>query len=91
MLHSNKNKYDTLNKKIQFLKKKGNLITFKKPFYPNGTANESRTQIIVEKLKRHRTGEVKITGVFYDSNWYKTIDELLDAIDWNWMEQMHRS
>lgn len=85
----NQNKYDTLDKKIQFLKKKGNIITFKEPFYPNGTANDSRKQIIVGKLKQHRTDEVKIIGEFYDSNWYKNINELLDAIDWNLMEKMH--
>lgn len=90
MQRSNKQiKYDTLNKMTQFLKKKGNIITFKEPFYPNGTANDSRIQIIVEKLQQQRTGEVKIIGAFYDSNWYKNLDELLDAIDWDLMEKMH--
>lgn len=83
------NRYDTYEKKLQFLKKKGNIITFKKPFYPQGTPNENRRQIIVHSLKRQRTGEIKIAGAYYDSDWYKSQDELIDAIDWNLMEEMH--
>jgi hypothetical protein len=82
-------RYDTSEKKMKFLRKKGNIITFKKPFYPRGTANEGRIQIIVEQLRRHRTGETKIIGTFYDSDWYKNSDELINAIDWDRMEEMH--
>lgn len=90
MKHPTKeNRYDTHEKKLQFLKKKGNIITFKESFYPKGTASESRKQIIVHSLKQHRTGEVKIVGPYYDSDWYKSQDELMDAIDWNLMEEMH--
>lgn len=82
-------KYDTIEKRLKFLKKKGNIITFTKPFYPWGTAGESRTQIIVEGLKKLRTGEIKIIGEFYDSDRYKSEEDLIEAIDWKRMEEMH--
>ena len=83
------NRYDTYEKKLNFLKKKGNIITFKEPFHPRGTANESWKQIVVHRLEQNRTGEIRIVGPYYDSVWYKSQDELIDAIDWNLMEEMH--
>ncbi|GEM_PF-2380825 len=82
-------KYSTFEKKLKFLKKKGNIITFKEPFYPWGTAGESRKQIIVGGLNKLRTGEIKIIGEFYDSDWCKSQDKLIEAIDWKRMEEMH--
>lgn len=81
--------YDTTEKRTKFLKKKGSIITFKKPFYPNGTANGSRQQIIVIRLNRSRDGSVKIEGNYYDSNWYDNLNDLIDSIDWEWMESAH--
>jgi hypothetical protein len=81
--------YGTTEKKLKFLRKKGNIITFKEPFYPRGTANESRQQIIVHSINKERSGAVKIEGQYYDSNWYDSIEALLEAIDWNWMENAH--
>lgn len=86
---NNQYRYGTYEKRLKFLKKKGNIVTFKEPFYPRGTANESRTQIIVEGLNKLRTGEIKIIGEFYDSDWYKTQEKLIEAIDWKRMEEMH--
>ncbi|RKE52456.1 hypothetical protein [Sphingobacterium detergens] len=82
-------KYDTTEKRAKFLRKKGSIITFKKPFYPNGTLNESRRQIIVIQLQKDRSGAVKIIGNFYDSNWYDSLDDLINSIDWKWMESAH--
>ncbi|MYY43985.1 hypothetical protein [Elizabethkingia anophelis] len=82
-------KYDTTEKRMKFLKKKGNIITFKKPFYPHGTLNESRSQIIVNRLQKTKAGSVKIIGNYYDTNWYNSIDALLESIDWQWMEAVH--
>ena len=87
--NNQKKRYDTQEKKMKFLTKKGNIITFKKPFFPNGTANESRTQIVTKGISKDPSGAVKIIGSFYDGTWYKNIDELLEAIDWDWMEEAH--
>lgn len=82
-------KYDTTAKKEKFLKKKGSIITFKKPFFPNGTLNESRLQIGINRLQKDRSGAVKIIGNFYDSNWYDSLGDLINSIDWQWMESAH--
>lgn len=91
MKNSNLKKYDTPEKRIKCLRKRGNIVTFKEKFYPNGTANPGRSQIIVFSLKKDRSGWVKIVGSFYDSKWYKNMEELQDAIDWDWMEEAHAS
>lgn len=78
-----KNLYGTTQKKIAAVKKKGNIITFKKQWaYGNGTA----TQIIVTGFKKTKSGAVKIGGRFYDSPWYESIDKLLEAVDWKFMD-----
>ena len=81
-------KYDTIEKRIKTVKKKGNIITFKEPFYPEGTLNKERRQIIVIRLEKS-AGYVRIVGHFYDSNWYPNLNALLDSIDWEWMEYHH--
>lgn len=81
--------YDTHEKKLKTIKTKGNIITFKKTFYPRGTANQGYTQILVTGLKKDKSGAVKIEGQWYDSDWYKNMDDLLNAINWEWMEQVH--
>ena len=85
---SNK-KYDTKDKRIQFLKEKGSIITFKKPFYPSETTSRSRTQIIVQEVNTHHSGGTKIMGLFYETPWFESLDDLLDAIDWDIIEKMH--
>lgn len=82
-------KYDTSEKKIRFLKKKGNIITFKETFYPRGNHEDGRKQIIVMRLQTTKAGVVKIIGAYYDSNLYNSLNDLLDSIDWEWMEWAH--
>ena len=83
-------KYGTEEKKIAFVKKKGNIVTFKEIFYPRGTANQGFRQILVTGfLKDRKDGAVKIEGRAYDSNWYNSMGELLAAVDWDWMERSH--
>lgn len=79
-------KYDTEDKRISTIKKKGNIITFKTPFQWKG---ESYKQIMVTKLKNDtKTNAVKIIGFTRDSNWYESIEKLLESIDWEWMDDM---
>ncbi len=81
--------YNTLQKKINFAGKMGSILTFKKPIGING---EWKSQIASKGLERNRrTGAVKIIGSFYDSPWYKSMDELIDALDWELMAQWHSS
>ncbi len=81
--------YDTDEKKMKTIKKKGNLITFKKPFYPRGTSEQGYTQLSVTGIRKEKSGAIKIEGFGHDSNWYKNVNELFDAINWEWMERMH--
>ena len=52
--------YDTDEKKLKALNKKGNLITFKKPFYPRGTSEQGYTQIGVTGIRKEKSGTIKI-------------------------------
>lgn len=79
--------YDTQQKKIDFASKKGNLLTFKKPISWKG---ESKKQIINYGLEKDRkSGAIKIIGFGYDSPWYKSMKELIDAMDWEQMSKWH--
>ncbi|MBI1781660.1 MAG: hypothetical protein HYR66_09865 [Sphingobacteriales bacterium] len=80
-------KYDTMQKKINFASKKGSILTFKKPIGING---EWKSQILSKGLKKNRkTGAVKIIGHAYDSPWYKNMNELIEAMDWDQMAKWH--
>ncbi len=84
MTSKERNFYNTDQKKIAAIKKKGNIITFKERWaYGNGNA----IQIIVTGFKKTKEGSVKIEGRAYDSNWYKSMDEMLHAIDWDFMNR----
>ncbi|MCC7302500.1 MAG: hypothetical protein IT233_07660 [Bacteroidia bacterium] len=80
--------YDTREKRIKTIKK-GNIVTFKKPFYPRGTSDESRIQILITGIRKEKSGAIKLEGFGFDSDWYKSMDDLLNAINWEWMEQVH--
>ncbi len=77
--------YDTYEKKVKAVRKKGQLITFKEPFNWNGTYYK---QIAVTGFVKRRGG-VKIIGFNRDSPWYESMEYLLAAIDWEWMELAH--
>lgn len=77
--------YDTIAKRIKVIKKKGNIITFKEPFSWKGAVY---TQILVTGFKK-QNGSVKIIGTNRDSNWYNSMNDLLNAIDWERMEEWH--
>lgn len=85
----NKNLYDTAEKRLKAIRKKRNIITFKEQFYPRGTSEQGYKQIMVMGVKKDRSGAIKILGQSYDSNWYNSVDELINAVDWEWMEQAH--
>ncbi len=82
-----KPKYGTLQKKINFVSKKGSILTFKNPIGING---EWKRQIASTGLKKDRkTGAIKVIGCFYDSPWYKNMEELIAAMDWEKMAEWH--
>jgi hypothetical protein len=80
--------YDSKEKKLKAVRKKGNIITFKKKFYPFGTSGNPYSQIAVKYIEKSQ-GHVKIVGHGIDSNWYDSMDDLLNAIDWEKMEKWH--
>lgn len=79
----NEGKYDTDRDKLKFLKKKGNIVTFKKQI-------KGRWQAVITKLESGKNGGYRIHGVKgFVSPWYKSADDMMDAIDWEFMEQNH--
>lgn len=78
-------KYDTKARRIKAVKTKGNIITFKEQFYWKG---DKYWQIGVTGFETSKDS-VKIIGFGRDTNWYSSMDELLDAIDWDKMEAWH--
>ncbi len=78
-------KYDTFEKRVKTIKKEGNILTFKKPFNWMGA---QYSQILVKGLEK-RKGSIKIIGFGRDSEWYKSMEELVKAIDWDKMEEWH--
>ena len=81
--------YNTLEKRIATVKKKGNIITFKETFFPRGTANQGFTQILVTGFRKDKSGAVKIEGRAFDSNWYSSINDLIDAVDFELLGEWH--
>jgi len=77
-------KYDTFKKKVNFLKKKGNIVTFKQKI-------SGRKQTIIDKLEKSRKSDrVRLHGQFgYDTPWFDNMDELISVVDWDWMERVH--
>jgi hypothetical protein len=74
--------YNTPEQKLAFLKKKGNIVTFKKPQW-------GKKQVIIVKLIQHKEAAM-IDGEFgYTSPWFMTLEKLFDAIDWEWMAKAH--
>lgn len=79
----NEGKYDSEQKKLKFLKKKGNIVTFKNRI--NG-----RWQAVITKLEKGRNGQYKIHGELgFTSPWYSSFDDMDNAIDWDFMERSH--
>lgn len=81
-------KYNTKDKRIKTLKKKGNIITFKEKFYPRGTSNQGFSQILITGVSKQK-GSIKLEGRAYDTPWYGSIEELIKAVDWKTMESYH--
>lgn len=65
--------------KIQFLQRRGNLLTFIKCF-ENGN-----NRMISNGLEYDNNKRVRIKGHVFNSQWYNNIDELIKSIDWIYM------
>lgn len=73
-------KFNTESQRAKAIRTKGLVITFKNP-----QSQSQRKQFIVSKLEK--SGESrKLHSPIAMSNWYDTESELLEAIDWNFME-----
>jgi len=73
-------KFNTIEQQRAFIKP-GNIITFKKPLpdFPRG-------QIAIDRVRKDKSGAIKLINMFgTETPWFKTEDELLTAIDWDWM------
>ncbi len=67
--------------KLAFIKP-GNIVTFKEklPGFPRG-------QIAIGKIRRTKNGEIQLINPFgSESPWFANESELLDAIDFEWMQ-----
>ena len=76
-------RFDTEDKRKAFIRP-GSIITFKQkyPGLPTG-------QIVIDAIKTHRrTGSIKLANSFkVETPWFFSMDALLNAIDWEWMEE----
>jgi len=75
-------RFDTKEKRINHLKQDNNIITFKNEWVSRG---RSQRQLLVTEFI-NKPGKYQLKGIWCDSLCYKTIDGLLDAIDWDWMD-----
>ncbi len=71
-------------KKLAHIKKKGTIITFKEEF-PTGKGDRTNQLVARGIEKERKTGGAKINGRDFDSPWFNSVEELIDAIDWDWM------
>ena len=74
--------FSTDKEKRAFIKV-GNILTFKNslPGFPIG-------QIAIAKIQRTKSGAIKIINPFgTESPWYQSEEDLIDAIDWEWMAE----
>ncbi len=78
-------KYNTKAKKIAFVIKVGNIVTFKEKFWFKGTMY---SQILITGVERQKRF-IKLIGFGRDTAWFKSMDALLTAIDWELMERWH--
>ena len=84
------NLFDTDSKKQKFIRKKGNIIIFKKPFGPTRDSHIQITSRGVTKIRaKVKKGWIKIIGWGYDTDWFKSEKDLLNAIDWDAMDNTH--
>ena len=79
--------YDTREKQLEFLQTEGNCITFKDTV----KQERRRAQVFVSEFKQHESGEVEIEGIGTGCARFKNIEELLNAVDWQFMEESHRN
>ncbi len=78
-LEDDKYNFLSLEDKIAHIKA-GNIITFKNPL-----PGRNNGQIGIREIKRNKSGAIKLLGYFFDTPWYQSERELIDAIDWEWM------
>lgn len=79
--------YDTDKKKKNAIKK-GNIITFKKAFYPQG---KNIKQIHITGIRKNKkAGTFSLEGRTGDTPFFNSDKELFDLIDWDWMESAHK-
>ena len=77
-------------KKEAILKKKGNIIIFKEVLEPT---DEGRKSIAVQRfVKSRKTGAVKLEGSAYDTQWFESMQDLINAVDWSkWESDKYES
>jgi len=78
-------RFDTKEKRLSFVIK-GNIVTFKKAQGYNINFKPLK-QILVKFIHQPNNSACQLIGENFDSEWYNSIDELLDAINWEWMEE----
>jgi len=85
--------FDTDKAKMNALKKKGKIITFKDKFMPEPNENSDAkmnigsrklSQVIVDRLEKNGKA-VKIIGMNWNTPEFKDMDALIDAVNWDFM------
>jgi hypothetical protein len=81
-----------LEGRIKHVKKKGNILTFKKEDVE--FSGEKRKQIVIDKVKKSSNG-ISLEGAKLEfmggasakTKVFKSEEELVDAVDWKWMNK----
>lgn len=77
------NKLSTIASQLKAVKEKGRFVTFKSN---TSLSDKSKTsQVVVERMVKAKDGSVKIEGLYGDSVWFKSAEDLLSAVDWDFM------
>lgn len=71
--------FDTLDKKLVTIKKEGNILTFK--------PGHGRKQLAVANYTKVAGDMVKISDNFGNVMTFEGEEKLVEAVDWNWMEE----
>jgi len=76
--------FNTTKKRLAWLSKRGNIVTLKTHIHLSD--GRKLRQLIVDHLQ-DKDGFYRIIGTHYNSNIYTNLRKLVEAIDWEWMEQ----
>lgn len=68
----------TMDQKVKAIRKKGNILTFKKPLKWKG---DEYKQILITQVEKSQ-GSYRLHSEIFYTQWAKSLEELTELIDW---------